>query len=453
MNINRPQLGRRAAWLLLIPLLLACQFAADLFSRDDATPAAATLQVATVVVEEDLVATATMASAETTSAPAPPTPPISPSPTAASPRLTAQPTLLPAPLYFIGQNGQIMRLEADGLALQQITDVPEGIQDFDVSPVDGRLAYVSGNKLIETGPNGDKPIVKVDAGQIAIDPTVAPVEQAQFTQTIERPRFSPDGGKIAFGLNGVNLILAGAATEYATLIASDPYPGYNDPNFGRSEEAIRFFWPASWAPDGQRLLVDFAYYPEGGGLAVLDLTTNEWNVVTNPDGIVCCDWTWTTNSEVAILASDLTAYGVPGLAQVSPVTGVGQTIIHGAPETPGVTGLPPSLQVFKAPYAAVDGRILTFVAIGYQDEPAQPQFHMAALAPGETETTPLRDDAYYPVEALWASDGRGAVIVTPGPSSTYPIVGPLLWLPANGGPAVPLPTSGGALRWGPALAE
>ncbi|MFN2222713.1 MAG: TolB family protein [Candidatus Promineifilaceae bacterium] len=447
MNDKRPRPIRRLAWLLLIPLLLACQFFTDLIGGDETSPEAVTVEVATIPPEA--LATPTLLVTDTPLPPPPPTPLVSPSPTGASPRQTAEPTLLPAPLYFIGDTGQIMRLEADGQTVHQITDAPGGIRDFDVSPVDGRLVYVSGNRLIETGPDGGNPIVKVDAGEIVVDPTRAPADQARIVQTVDRPRFSPDGGQIAFGLNGVNLILAGAATEYAVLLPSDPYPDLNDPNYSRSEAPIRFFWPKSWSPDGRRLVVDFAYYPEGGGLAVLNLDDNAWNVVTNADGIECCDWAWTPNPEVAILASDLIAYGVPGLAKVSPVTGGSQTIIHGAPETPGVTGLPPSLQVFKAPYAAADGRILVFVAIGYQDRPLEPQFHMAELPPGAAETRPLRDDASYPVEVLWAADGRGAVVVNAGPSSTFPIIGPLGWLPADGGPAVDLLATGGVLRWGP----
>ena len=151
---------------------------------------------------------------------------------------------------------------------------------------------------------------------------------------------------------------------------------------------------------------------------------------------------------MAILASDLTAYGLPGLARVSPATGGSQTIIHGAPETPGITGLPPSLRLFKAPYAAA-GRILVFVAIGYQVDPLRPQFHMVALPAGATETTPLRDDAYHALEILWAGDGRGAVIVDDPPGADLAVGGPLRWLPVDGRPAVELTASGATLRWGP----
>lgn len=425
MKFRRFWPGWRAAWLLLIPLLLACEFVSDRFAGRAETPEPA----ATMVAEPSETPTAGAR---------PPTPPVSPSPTVASPRMMAELTLLPAPLYFVGETGEIMRLEPDGQALSQITDTTFGIRDFDVSPVDGRLIYVSGNMLIETDPDGGNPIVKVDGGPIQDDGTGS----AKITQTIDRPRFSPNGGHIAFGLKGINLILAGSATEYSVLLPSDPYPDLDDPDYVFPEVQTRFYWPGSWSPDGRLLQIGFGYYPEGGGLAVVNVADGDWNPVTNADGIECCDWAWSADSAIGFLASDQVAYHVPGLAQVDPLTGGSQTIIHGAPESP-------EIQLFRAPFAAGESILYTFVAAGREDASLPLNYHLAQIPAGATETDRLRDDAYYFVDYLWAADGRGAVIADAGPSSTYPIIGPLRWLPADGGPAVDLPASGGALRWGP----
>ena len=458
MNFERFRPGRRAAWLLLIPLLLACNFVSDMLSpAESLSPAATTPEATPISTATAPPPTATPPAAPTEStlpADPPPTPLVIPSPTSESPRMTDEPTLLPAALYFIGQTGigqvgQIMRLEADGRSLSQITDAPEGILDFDVSAVDGRLVYVSDNQLIETGADGQNPIVKVDAGPIVDAGPGAGTGAARITQAIDRPRFSPDGGQIVFGLNGVNLILAGLATEYAILLPSDPFPDFNDPNFTMPEGPTRFYWPESWSPDGRRLLLRFGYYPEGGGLALLDLSSRELNMVTNADGIECCDWAWSADSQTGFVASDQIAYGVPGLIQVDPATGGSATLINGAPETPGVTGQPPSIRLFRAPFAAGNGIVYSFVATGDQDEPHQPLFHMAQLPAGANDTIPLRDDEYLSIDTLWAADGRGAVIADVGPSSTYPISGPIRWLAAGGEPAVDLPASGGMLRWGP----
>jgi len=52
---------------------------------------------------------------------------------------------------------------------------------------------------------------------------------------------------------------------------------------------------------------------------------------------------------------------------------------------------------------------------------------------------------------LWASDGSGAVIVDGKAaleSGVYPPQGPLLYLKADGSPAVALADEGRLLRWG-----
>lgn len=62
-------------------------------------------------------------------------------------------------------------------------------------------------------------------------------------------------------------------------------------------------------------------------------------------------------------------------------------------------------------------------------------------ADGLTEPVALRTDSYAVREVLWAEDGSGAVIV-----DIYDSL--LLWLPADGSPAVALPAIGENLRWG-----
>ncbi len=50
--------------------------------------------------------------------------------------------ILPEAVYFIGTDSQLWRLEVDGLTT---SPVAADVNDFDVSPYDGRLVYVSGN--------------------------------------------------------------------------------------------------------------------------------------------------------------------------------------------------------------------------------------------------------------------------------------------------------------------
>ena len=215
-------------------------------------------------------------------------------PTAIPPTATAAPTtrptrvvipeILPAALYFL-QDGQIQRLESDGVTLTQLTQEAEPITDFDVSPVDARLVYVAGNSLIEANPQYGTRIVKVVGTQLGDEPS------AYVVQRISDPHFSPDGSQIAFGLNGINLIPAGESTEYTTLLPSDPYPDPNNP----PRSAVRFFFPGQWSPDGTQLLVNFSYWPEAGGLALFDLPTSALIEIAaaDPNATLCCQWRWT----------------------------------------------------------------------------------------------------------------------------------------------------------------
>ena len=66
--------------------------------------------------------------------------------------------LLPHSLYFINNDSagiaQVYRLEADGKTLRQITFEPSAVGAYDVSAVNGRVAYVANNQLLLIDANG-----------------------------------------------------------------------------------------------------------------------------------------------------------------------------------------------------------------------------------------------------------------------------------------------------------
>src|SRR5262245_31419682 len=83
-------------------------------------------------------------------------PAVTPTPALAAP--TTEPThppalaVLPAPVYYLASAGptqQIWRVDTDGSTRTQITKESASVTDFDVSPGDGSVAYVSGNALIK----------------------------------------------------------------------------------------------------------------------------------------------------------------------------------------------------------------------------------------------------------------------------------------------------------------
>jgi len=360
-----------------------------------------------------------------------------------TPAPTAQPTrvviqeILPAALYFL-QDGQIQRLESDGVTLTQMTQEQEPISDFDVSPVDARLIYVAGNSLIEANPQYGIRFVKVVGEPESTQPF------QYMAQRISDPHFSPDGSQIAFGLNGINLIPAGEATESSLVLPSDPYPDPNNPP--RSQ--VRFFSPGSWSPDGTKLLVNFAYWPEAGGIAIFDLTTAELIeiVADDPNAAVCCQWQWGADSAVGHIASDLLAYGVPGLTRVDVATGQAVPLVIGMPPTgPGPEN---PIRLFQSAFAQNDGTVLSFVSSSQnfdQDAPAI----LFTVSPDGTliERTGVGTIPSL-LGVLWAVDGSGAVIQTADDAA--PGEGHLHWLSLNG-ETWPLPISGQTLRWAPGM--
>ncbi|MFZ0545547.1 MAG: hypothetical protein WAM60_08915 [Candidatus Promineifilaceae bacterium] len=429
-------------WLALISLLLACNL---LSSTPDPTP----VPVDTPAAPSPYPLSPTTEPATPQTNETPETPPTAP-PETAEPPTTGGPAVLPAAIYFLDTNNQIMRLAADGLTLTQITQEPQPIDDFDVSPTGSTLVYVSDNSLIETDANGGSRLVKV-AGN-PLDPNNPDLA---ITQRITNPRYSPDGSQIAFGLNGVNLIPTGSATDYQAAVPSDPYPDLNDPN-GISEGPIRFFTSGEWSPDGTKLAVYFSYFPEGGGIAIKNLADGTLTDLANlSPNIACCDWQWTADSSAGYVASNLLAYGSPGLARFDVASGQGIVLVAGLP--PDGTDPSPDnpIRLFQSALPTADGSILSFIdeSQGFDQFNGPSVYTMYRISPDGSALTPLRTDSYPLSEVLWADDGSGALIVDTQYYQQYPPTGPLRWLPADGSPPLGLPASGSHARWGgPAVA-
>ncbi len=355
-------------------------------------------------------------------------------------------TLLPRSLYFLsGPEGaqQVWRLEADGITATQLTDEAEGISDFDVSPVDGALVYVrrGGHELIRTDGSGGNPTSLY---------TMLPQEDPGsplVTIAIRAPRWSPDGSQVVFGLNGVNMIPAGGG-ERQLLLASDPPP---DPNGGRGG-AIRFYHPHSWSPDGKRLLVSVLYFPEGGDLALFDLSTAALAVLQSEGGNPCCTPGWSADGSVLFLGNDSFGYVRPGLWQVQ--VEEGEITMIGGPAAPQ-TDLPPIVATYPQP--AADGFLYAWrresaASLTIDDLMMQPPvLQRAPLAQADDPAAwqIVLDDPMRPIEVRWAPDGSGAVVSVDEGQGMEPDGNALLWVPTDGTALHPLPVQGSSLRWGP----
>jgi dipeptidyl aminopeptidase/acylaminoacyl peptidase len=357
----------------------------------------------------------------------------------AAPTQPAMPTVLPAPLYFLAPSDtmqQIWRIETDGTTRRQITQEAAGVNDFDVSANDGSLAYVSGNALITADERGGNRSVLVQG------PPLAPErDESYFVTEVTRPRWSPDGSRLAYGLNGVYLIEATGGTPTA-LLPNDPIPAPDAP----MTDSVILYWPHNWSPDGKRMLIDIGYYRSEGDLGVLDLANNKLQVLSSPQGYVCCTPSWSLDNQSIYYANSMPGMIPAGMWRTDVTTGDGTTLID---------GIAKDAQLLAAQVQqASDGNLYYFYGIvKAPGEPSSttPLAMVRAASDGVTDQTQLRSDAYAIGEVVWASDGSGAVIVDAQAaleSGAYPPQGPLLYLKADGSPAIPLAAEGRLLRWG-----
>ncbi len=157
--------------------------------------------------------------------------------------------VLPAAVYFIGTDSQLWRLEVDGLTT---SPVAADVIDFDVSPYDGRLVYVSGNDLYRLDTLDSEPVLLLDGPDVQDD--VSGNFEEWVINAISFPLWSPDGSQIAFGWGGAQLISSNGG-DPTLLQASDPPPDLESGDLPLGP--IQFFFPEAWSPDGTKLIIEF----------------------------------------------------------------------------------------------------------------------------------------------------------------------------------------------------
>ena len=161
--------------------------------------------------------------------------------------------ILPHSFYYLGNDSsgliQVFRIERDGVTSHQVTFEPVNVSSYDVSPIDGSVAYVANNQLLSINADGSNRSMLVDGGPV--DPN------DPFETSISNPVFSPNGQTIAYGLRGLNLYAV------STGISNPILPQKVDPDTGLLGE---MYIPERYSPDGTKILITVAI-PNSDGIS------------------------------------------------------------------------------------------------------------------------------------------------------------------------------------------
>jgi Tol biopolymer transport system component len=348
--------------------------------------------------------------------------------------------LLPTPVYFL-RDGQIWRLARDAATLQQITREATPVTDLDVSPVDGALVYVTDNQLVKTDAHGENRQVLVSGPRLPpVDGDLASLnDKSHVAGRLATPRWSPGGDHIAYIQNGLNVIsVPGGKVE--TVHPNDPIPAQGDGGF---EDPQLFMGVIAWSPDGLFLLVEVYRYPLSSLFDRLAAIKSFSDGTLVKFSCAPCDFAWSADSQYVYTANPYLG-GIEALARFS-IAG-GQSHLLGQ-------DVPARFASFYA-YPQSPNRDEVYVFMASSANPGEPPatFQMVrGPADGRGSPTPLRTDAWPLETALWTIDSSGALIVTSSASNGVQ-ADTLVWLPADGGPAIVLPVTGPRiLCWGASL--
>jgi WD40 repeat protein len=341
------------------------------------------------------------------------------------------PSVLPHTLYFLSDmegTSQVWRLEKDSITQVRLTSEIDEVVVFDVSPMDGSVAYVVGNRLYLVDSNGENKRLLVDGG---------PVSQEMdfiYFQRVGTLRWSPDGQWLAFSQGGVKLYDLKTGT-IISVIENEVEMQENELLFPRA-----LYAPEQWAQDGKRLMVSIGWH-EGGTLGVLDITTG--SVVQLGQGIVCCDATWTNDESSILVASPVLGMISSGLWRYDAVSGEQATLIPSSADDG-------TLNFAGWPLQLASGELLYFYNNMPNFQETVPLVLVRSGPDGVTDRVQLRSDVFEIHEALWAPDGSMVVIVQPNlGEQTWPRFGPLVLVNLDGSPVRPLVVRTRGLRWGP----
>ena len=343
---------------------------------------------------------------------------------------------LPHSFYYLGIDSagliQVFRMEQDGVTQRQITSEPVSVSDYDVSRVDGSVAYVANNQLLLVNADRSNRHMLVDGGPV--DPN------NPFISTISSPVFAPDGQILAYGHQGLRMY--NLATGDAELIIENQVDDVGGGLFVPRE----LYEPERYSPDGMKLLINLLYY-EGGSSAIYNPATNALTRLEGGEGaLICCDDTeWSTDGSSIYAANPNMGMFSSGLWKVDAATGDVTTLIQGDAGSG-------NYNVADEAYLAPDGQLYFFFAAVSAPEGIimRSPLQLVRSAPdGVSGRTVLSTEDFRLLnEALWAPDAS-FVIAAMAPSEEVYQGGEARVVYVDGRPSTVLAPSVQRMKWGP----
>jgi Tol biopolymer transport system component len=318
----------------------------------------------------------------------------------------AEDGILPHSLYFLRADGQVWSSNRQVESLDQRTDALSPIQTYDVSMVDGSIAYATSDGLYVLGPEMDEPLTLSDA-------------------SAETVRWSPDGTQIAFAREGIRIIRPEVGEE-SLLIADDP-------DAGSTHRVI------AWSPSGDALLVHAEQYPHVSYLGILspdDATLRPLEEIP-----ACCNPTWSADGTFVYTANPDAEFSDPGLWRVNVNSGEVERLLAGT-----FTDNNETLYMLASnPFQDRTGTLFLFYNVTpYPELPLL--LHRASPDDVQQTAELLHPDEFLIQEVLWDPAGRGAVVrhEQHDPDATL-----VHWVPTDDSPLTQLPFIAEMYRWGP----
>jgi hypothetical protein len=342
---------------------------------------------------------------------------------------------LPHTFYFLAPDSaevtQIFRIESDGITQRQVTSESFNVIEYDVSVMDGSVAYVANNQLLYANADGSERRVLVDGGEVDLN--------NPFITLITSPVFSLDEQSIAYGYKGLQIY--SFAADESELILENQIDDLGDGTFVPKE----LYSPERYSPDGTKLLITLGYY-EGASSAIYDPAAGEVVRLTGGEGaLICCDEIeWSADSASFHSASSTMGMFSSGLWRVDAATGEVTTLI------PGDAG--GTYNAAKEAYLAPDGQLYFFFATVTSPEGifTRSPLQLVRSAPdGVTGRTVVSSEDFSLLnEALWASDAS-LVVAAVAPSEEIYQGGQAKIVYPDGRPSSVLTSFAQQMKWGP----